>query len=243
MKRISAFSVPAALCAIMLQSTGCTDNTTTKTITGGGYSYKQITIEEKNKYAEIKVQYPQFDGYADLNRTVDKTVVVPYKAFKSTVKQDWKEMDSIRRESGFAAATPPFSYDVGSGPVILNDRYISMLFTTYAMEGGAHGDTTLSSITYDREQNKIVSIIEAAGYTVEELSAYCSGYFMKNLDSGKGSKESEDECAKWIAEGTAPEKKNYEKFTYDGKTLTVYFEPYIVAPYVYGIQKVPIPAK
>lgn len=242
MKKISVFSIPAALCAIMLQTTGCTDNATTKTITGGG-SYKQVTIEEKSKYAEIKVQYPQFSGYADLNRAVDEAVVVPYKAFKSTMKQDWKETDSMRSESGPGGITPPFSYDVGSDPVIFNNRYISMLFTTYVMEGGAHGDTTLSSITYDRERNKIVSVIEAAGYTFEELSAYCSDYFMKNLNYGDGSKESEDECTKWIAEGTAPEKKNYEKFTYDGKTLTVYFEPYIVAPYVYGIQKVPIPVK
>ncbi|MFA6855856.1 MAG: DUF3298 domain-containing protein [Treponema sp.] len=241
MKKINAFS--AVLCALALGMTGCKSSITTKTLTGSGLSYKQITIQEKNKYGEIKVQYSFFPGCADLNKAVKSTVVSPFRAFKSSMKQDWKEMDSIRRKTDSGGVTPPFSYDVGCNPVILNDRYISMLFTTYVMEGGAHGDTTLCSFTYDRKQSRLVSITEATGYTLEKIAADCSDYFTKNLNYSDGSRESEDECMKWIAEGTAPEEKNYEKFTYDGKTLTVYFEPYIVAPYVYGIQKVKIPSK
>jgi hypothetical protein len=243
MKRINISLLPAAALSVMVGTAGCKSNTKTQKITGTDFSYKQIIIEEKNKYAEIKVQYPQFAEYADLNKTVHTTVVDPYKAFKASVKQDWKEMDAVRRKTGSADVTPPFSYDVGCDPVVFNGRYISMLFTTYAMEGGAHGDTTLSSITYDINLKKIVSITEASGYSLEEIAAKCNDYFMKNLNYGNGSRESEDDCTKWIAEGTAPEEKNYEKFTYDGKLLTVYFEPYIVAPYVYGIQKVEIQAE
>jgi hypothetical protein len=243
MKQINILSLSACLMVITIGAVSCKNNTTAETVTTGGFSYKQITIKENSKYAEIKVVYPHFDGYSDLNKFIDNAVVYPYKDFTTTMKQDWEEMDSSRKDSGEAAAAPPFSYDVDCNPVILNDKYISVLFTTYVMEGGAHGDTTLSSITYDKKQNKIVSITEASGYTLAEIAAGCNNYFMKNLNYSSSSKESQDEWEKWIAEGTAPEKKNYEKFTYDGKNLTVYFEPYIVAPYVYGIQKVTIPAK
>jgi hypothetical protein len=243
MNRSTVFYFSAVLYTFVLAMSGCKNNTTTKTITGSGLSYKQITIQEKNKYGEIKVQYPFFPGCADLNKSVKNAIVSPCRSFKSAMKQDWKEMDSIRSETGAEGITPPFSYDVGCNPVILNSRYISLLFITYIMEGGAHGDTTICTFTYDRKLNRLVSITEATGYTLEKIAADCNEYFTKNLNYSNGSRESEDECTKWIAEGTAPEKKNYEKFTYDGKTLTVYFEPYIVAPYVYGIQKVEIPGK
>ncbi|MCK9169642.1 MAG: DUF3298 and DUF4163 domain-containing protein [Treponema sp.] len=243
MKRITVLSFLAALYVFALEISGCKSNTTTKIVSGSGILYKQITIKEKNKFGEIKVQYPVFPRCPDLNNAVKAAVVSPFRSFRSTMKQDWEEMDRIRRETGPEGITPPFSYDVGCNPVILTDRYISLLFTTYTMEGGAHGDTTVCSFTYDRKLNRQVSITETTGYTLDEIAAYCNDYFTKNLNFSDGSRESEDECTKWIAEGTAPEKKNYEKFTYDGKTLTVYFEPYIVAPYVYGIQKVEIPAK
>jgi Protein of unknown function (DUF3298). len=243
MKKTNSLFLSAVFCAAVLCGTGCKNNRTEKAVTGAAGTFTMVTVQEKTKYADINVQYPQFPGYAPLNKIISRSILGPYKDFRSTVKQGWTEMNDIRSGSGTDAGMPPFSYDVVCKPVIYNDRYISMLFITYAMEGGAHGDTTLSSFTYDRKRNTIVSISEAAGYSLEELSAYCGGYFTKNLNYGDGSKESQEECAKWIADGTAPEKKNYEKFTFDGTTLTVYFEPYIVAPYVYGIQKVELPAK
>ena len=43
-----------------------------------------------------------------------------------------------------------------------------------------------------------------------------------------------------INEGTFPQAGNFEIFTTEKNNVTVYFEPYSVAPYSYGIQKVNI---
>ena len=43
-----------------------------------------------------------------------------------------------------------------------------------------------------------------------------------------------------INEGTFPQAGNFETFTIEKNIVTIYFEPYSVAPYSYGIQKVKI---
>ena len=43
-----------------------------------------------------------------------------------------------------------------------------------------------------------------------------------------------------INEGTFPHAGNFEIFTIEKNVVTVYFEPYSVAPYSYGIQKATI---
>ena len=65
---------------------------------------------------------------------------------------------------------------------------------------------------------------------------------MKHLNYGGNEAEAQKARTDWIAEGTIPEASNYQTFTYDGKKLTVYFEPYTVAPYSEGVQKVTIAA-
>jgi len=158
MKKTNSLFLSAVFCAAVLCGTGCKNNRTEKAVTGAAGTFTMVTVQEKTKYADINVQYPQFPGYAPLNKIISRSILGPYKDFRSTVKQGWTEMNDIRSGSGTDAGMPPFSYDVVCKPVIYNDRYISMLFITYAMEGGAHGDTTLSSFTYDRKRNTIVSI-------------------------------------------------------------------------------------
>ena len=46
-----------------------------------------------------------------------------------------------------------------------------------------------------------------------------------------------------INEGSFPQAGNFEIFTVDKNIVTVYFEPYSVAPYSYGIQKAKIKIK
>ena len=90
--------------------------------------------------------------------------------------------------------------------------------------------------------DKYMSITEASGLSVKDIATQCKDYFMKRLSYGGNGTEAKKARTDWIAEGTIPEAGNYQTFTYDGKTLTVYFEPYTVAPYSEGVQKVTISA-
>lgn len=198
------------------------------------------TVSEKNAVFEAKIAYPQFAGFDDLNSLIKSRTLGAYNDFKSSAQKTRRELESAKNAS--AEKIPPFEYAVTCDSIIVSDKYISMLFTAYRYEGGAHGETLLDSITYDKALKKEVSITEASGLSVKDIATQCKDYFMKRLSYGGNGTEAKKARTDWIAEGTIPEAGNYQTFTYDGKTLTVYFEPYTVAPYSEGVQKVTISA-
>ena len=199
--------------------------------------YKMTTVSEKTDVFEAKIVYPQFAGFDDLNSLIKSRTLGAYNDFKSSAQKTRREL-----ENASAKKLPPFEYAAACDSIIVSDKYISMLFTAYRYEGGAHGETQLDSITYDKALKKEVSITEASGLSIKDIATQCKDYFMKRLSYGGNSAEAKKARTDWIAEGTIPEAGNYQTFTYDGKTLTVYFEPYTVAPYSEGVQKVTIAA-
>ena len=206
----------------------------------GAASYKMTTVSEKNAAFEAEIAYPQFAGFDDLNSLIKSRTLGAYDDFKSSAQKTRKEIESAKSAS--AEKIPPFEYKAVCDSIIVSDNYISMLFTAYRYEGGAHGETLLDSITYDKALKKEVSITEASGLSVKDIATQCKDYFMKHLNYGGNEAEAQKARTDWIAEGTIPEESNYQTFTYDGKKLTVYFEPYTVAPYSEGVQKVTISA-
>ena len=203
----------------------------------GAASYKMTTVSEKNAVFEAEIAYPQFAGFDDLNSLIKSRTLGAYNDFKSSAQKTRREL-----ENASAKKLPPFEYAAACDSIIVSDKYISMLFTVYRYEGGAHGETQLDSITYDKALKKEVSITEASGLSVKDIATKCKDYFTKRLNYGGNGAEAQKARTDWIAEGTIPEASNYQTFTYDGKTLTVYFEPYTVAPYSEGVQKVTIAA-
>ena len=206
----------------------------------GAAPYKMTTVSEKNTVFEAEIAYPQFAGFDDLNSLIKSRTLGAYDDFKSSAQKTRKEIESAKSAS--AEKIPPFEYKAVCDSIIVSDNYISMLFTAYLYEGGAHGETLLDSITYDKALKKEVSITEASGLSVKDIATQCKDYFMKHLNYGGNEAEAQKARTDWIAEGTIPEESNYQTFTYDGKKLTVYFEPYTVAPYSEGVQKVTIAA-
>ncbi|QNL96830.1 DUF3298 and DUF4163 domain-containing protein [Treponema sp. Marseille-Q4132] len=203
----------------------------------GAAPYKMTTVSEKTDVFEAKIVYPQFAGFDDLNSLIKSRTLGAYNDFKSSAQKTRRELENTS-----AKKLPPFEYAAACDSIIVSDKYISMLFTAYRYEGGAHGETQLDSITYDKALKKEVSITEASGLSIKDIATQCKDYFMKRLSYGGNSAEAKKARTDWIAEGTIPEAGNYQTFTYDGKTLTVYFEPYTVAPYSEGVQKVTISA-
>ena len=203
----------------------------------GAAPYKMTTVSEKNAVFEAEIAYPQFAGFDDLNSLIKSRTLGAYNDFKSSAQKTRREL-----ENASAKKLPPFEYAAACDSIIVSDKYISMLFTAYRYEGGAHGETLLDSITYDKALKKEVSITEASGLSIKDIATQCKDYFMAHLNYGGNGAEAQKARTDWIAEGTIPEAGNYQTFTYDGKKLTVYFEPYTVAPYSEGVQKVTIAA-
>ena len=224
-----------------MAATSCKSSSAKKST--GLISYEMVSITETNEYLEADVTYPQFKKFNSLNKEIARNISALHDAFKATAQQSWQEIDAMRKSYGATENTPPLVHYISCDPIIAGPQYISMLFTIYQDEGGAHGETLLQSVTYDTKLKKTVSITEATGYTIDEIATQCNEYLFANLKYGGDDAESKEARESWIYDGTMADDSNYKIFTYDGKTLTVYFEPYTVAPYAYGVQKVELPAK
>ena len=206
-------------------------------------AYTVKTMAEKLSYVESDLSYPEFESVRVLNDAVQDTVLKRYNNFKGLARRNWAELDAYRREVlGEAERTPPFTYKV-QHQVVRSERYICVLLTYYEDDGGAHGNTTLKSFVYDRVADKLVSASDVSGQSYARLSAQCRQKLTAALVDGDKSLtvEQRRSLVSMINAGTAADAEHLSCFTTDGKTLTMYFEPYAVAPYAYGIQTVQLP--
>lgn len=188
--------------------------------------YTMNRMQEKTGDAEIVMDYPAFTQQKAINAEIKKTVFDDYAAHQALMA----EYGMTTRE-----------YFVSSAPIIYNDAYVSILFSAYIYAGGANGETKLNSLTYSLKDNKRLSITEAAGMSLEDISKICANRLRENLISWNMDPEAKEMREELIAEGTAPRPENYTAFTFDGSVVTVFFAPYTVGTRVDGIQKVEIP--
>lgn len=197
----------------------------------GGTSYTMEKLADTSASFVSGVEYPAFRDYPELNKMIIHKVKDGYAALKKQYSTDWKGMDSLRHSDGDTTVTPPFAYNVTCDSLSENDRYVSMLFTFYDWTGGAHGNIALWSVTYDKKQKQTLSITDAAGLPLQKISAICRKNLLKTQCHGN---LKDTACVDWIKTGSAPKAENYSAFTFNGKSLTVYFAPYQVAPWSEG---------
>ena len=204
------------------------------------YSYSTIEISERQDYLKTEIKYPEFENLPELNKRIANTVNSNYKNFKSYSKSEWDEITALNNRASSKLA--PFEYLV-SFEVSGSNNIISVLLNTYIFSGGAHGNTNLAAFNYDIQSGKFIDILQASSMTYNEISSICRNYLYKKLidEDKNGMPPSEkDSLREMINTGAFPQAGNYELFTLDGNKLFVYFEPYSVAPYSYGIQKIQV---
>lgn len=203
------------------------------------FSYKTVEVSEKLDYLTTDIKYPEFEGLPELNKRIANTVNSNWKNFKSYSKSEWNEIVALNNRG--SAKLPTFEYLV-TFDVSGNSQIISVLLNTYIFSGGAHGNTSLTALNYDTATKKFIDIQQASGMTYNEISSISRNYLYKKLiDNNTDLPPSEaDSMKEMINTGAFPQAGNYEIFTVDGKKIFVYFEPYSVAPYSYGIQKIQV---
>lgn len=202
------------------------------------YSYKTVEFSEKLDYLETNIKYPEFDAYPDLNKRIANTILSNLKSFKSYSKNEWDSIVALNNRG--TSKLPVFEYIV-SFETSSNSDIISILLNTYIFNGGAHGNTNLCTFNYEVATGKFVDIQKTSGMTYNEISSVCRNTLYKKLieNDKTGMPPSEqDALREMINTGAFPQAGNFEIFTVDDDKLYVYFEPYSVAPYSYGIQKI-----
>lgn len=203
-------------------------------------SYKTIELSEKSDYLETNIKYPEFTDLPELNKRIENTILSNWKNFKSYSKETWNEIATLNNRGNGKLA--PFDYMVTfevSGSV----NIISVLLNTYVFDGGAHGNTSLISLNYDLNTGKYIDIRQASLMDYNQISSICRDTLYKKLIDNEKSGMSlteKDSMKQMINTGAFPQAGNFEIFTVDDSKVYAWFEPYSVAPYAYGIQKIQV---
>ena len=202
------------------------------------FSYKTIEISENLDYLDTNIKYPEFEDYSELNKRIANTILSNWKSFKSYSKTEWNDIIALNTRG--ASKLPAFEYLVTFEVSGTND-IISVLINTYIFNGGAHGNTNLTALNYQISAGKFVNILTASGLSYNEISSICRNDLYKRLienDKTGMPPSEEDALREMINTGAFPQAGNFEIYTVDENKIYVYFEPYSVAPYSYGIQKI-----
>ena len=202
--------------------------------------YQIVTVEEKLDYLDSKIKYPQFENLPELNKRIENTVMSNWKNFKSYSKSEWKDIVALNDRGN--TKLPPFEYLV-TCEITGTKKIMSILLNTYVFNGGAHGNTTLTTVNYDVSSKSYINILDATGMTYNEISSVCREQLYKRLiDNNKAAipPAEKDSIREMINTGAFPQAGNFEIFTVDGARVYAWFEPYSVAPYAYGVQKVQV---
>lgn len=198
----------------------------------------KITVGEKsiNKsldYFKENIKMPQIlDGNDEkninsINNVIAKDIMPKAEEAEKTAKE-YFGMEGQEK--------PTFPFEVHSRYKlgIDNNSIVSLYNDYYEYLGGAHGMTTRTSYTIDKEKEKLLTLkdlfVEGYSYSdvinkniKEEINKNPENYFNSGSDF-KGINENQN-------------------FYIEGDNLVIYYQLYDIAPYVFGIPEFKMPLK
>jgi len=216
-------------------------------LTGGvELSAKQLKESNKKLNYKIAAAYPQITGLPDnrfdkFNQEAKNLVTKRISDFKKEMADAEKDEATTPDASPQDKSSFPVnSLDIGYSIALARDDLISIEFDvgSYA-SGAAHGNSNSEVLNYDVKAGKVLKLADlfnpAAKY-LQSISAYC----IKDLKRQAKSKDSmlDDET---IQNGAGPNAQNYDGWTITKKGLVISFDPYQVAAYAAGKQRVVVP--
>lgn len=114
-----------------------------------------------------------------------------------------------------------------------NDRADNYVFTVASYTGGAHGLQATKTFSYN--ETGIPLTLASLFINGEDGLKTIATYVQAQLKTREFAEES------WIADGAAPKADNYQNFVVTEVGITFIFDPYQVAPYAAGVQRVDVP--
>ena len=191
------------------------------------------SIKKNLDYLKEDIKIPQLIDGSDekktsvINNVINNNILTKVEDAEKTSKEYF---------GGQGQEKPTFPYEIYSRYTITQDNnmLLSLYNDYYEYLGGAHGMTTRTSYTIDKEKEGLLTLKElfVQGYPYsdtinkkikEEISKNPNNYF----DSG--------EIFKGISEN--------QSFYIEGDNLVIYYQLYDLAPYVFGFPTFKIPLK
>ncbi len=182
------------------------------------------TISDSNQYYDIEIEYPVTSDAA-INNTFATFAEDQVKQFKDDTA--WVTDPSI---GSAAEGTLSLSVSYVELQSSMADSYV---FTIATYTGGAHGLQVTKVFTFTDKGTPIT--LENLFIDQKKGLEVVAAFVQKELTK----KNISD--ADWIKDGAAATPENYQNFVVSDEGVTFMFDPYQVAPYAAGIQKILVP--
>jgi len=186
--------------------------------------FKDAAIVKPGNIIDIDVHYPVFGKVL-----IDQDIALwAHRVVETFTKGLGDEHANQRQARNELRATYTVS---GASP-----RSLTVTYEIWTYTGGIHGNNDIITLSYDVESGQRLlfeDLVVATDTALERLAAYCA----KELRLTLG----EDLDEAMLKSGTAPELDNYSSFSLFPAGLRIHFQPYQVAPFVAGAQRVEVP--
>lgn len=203
------------------------------------FSPKVTKEANKQSRYRLEVVYPQIDGDArfdKFNKEVRTMVAKDVAAFKTSETADQSDSGS-----DLPAETQNSTLDSDYEIRLATDDLISIEFSESSYErGAAHPNNYSTTLNYDVRNGKKLALADLfnpkAAY-LKAISDYCLKDLKEQEKKDKDSMLSDD----MMQSGASPQADNFKAWTITTQGLWITFDPYQVAPYAAGPQRVLIP--
>ncbi len=188
----------------------------------------QVTVVEQKEDREalvIDIKKPQ-SGWPVIDAQIDAFIAEQLQAFEAEIS-DWPALD-VSSKSGFYVT----SETVESSRLITFVMYVSPYFA-----GAAHPNTYIHTLMFEKSRGERVPLPRLLRNGLDDLPLLSE----KALIQLKATDISDLTDEEWLNEGTKPTEENLRRVALDDDGLWIYFDPYQVAAYAAGPQKVEIP--
>lgn len=183
-----------------------------------------VTIENETSQFILDIKYPQGFRSVEMNSDIKKEIEALLSGFKKELAED-KETpaDAPGKSSLTMNYSVPFQ----------TDHVVSLRFniSTYH-RGAAHPSNRVMVMNFiDGKRVQLSDLFVSGSDYLKPISEFCYKYFIVKQFSDQN----------WIIEGTKPIIENYNTWFFTKTGISILFNNYQVAAYVYGEQRVEIP--
>ena len=186
--------------------------------------FKDASIAKTSDSIDIDVRYPVFGKILidqDISLWAHRVVETFTKGLGTDQANPRQTRNELRAGYTVSYASP---------------RSLTVTYEIWTYTGGIHGNNDIITLSYDVESGQRLlfeDLVVATDTALERLAAYCAAALKNTLG--------EDLDEAMLKNGTAPELDNYSSFSLFPAGLRIHFQPYQVAPFVAGVQRVDVP--
>lgn len=189
--------------------------------------FTEKKIQESTEQYKIRAYYP-YTAYEILNNQISSFIQKNIEDFKNDVKNS-----TIPKLQSY---TLDIRYDTYS-----YKNFVSYVFYIFLDTGGAHPNTYIHTISFDKNKNTIITIDSLIEKNPKLLEILSKESFEQLQNSEKFQNGDFQNIQNMVIDGTKATANNFRNFAFSEKGFILFFENYQVAPYVYGGFQVTLP--